>query len=550
MRPQIFDDPDTMLSAFVQPGDHLHFAATMSRANALVYALARTRRGRHDVTVSTAAVHSSAHALALSGAVKHIITGFLGDTYPLPRPNPLYADLLQGQPFTAEVWPLWTLMRRLSAAGSGVPALVSTSLLRGDLRDGKESALRPIRLEDGRLADLVPSLRPDFTLVHAVIADPDGNLVLGSPEGEGARSAAAATRGVLATAERMVDGLPADCTGLTVVPGHRVRGLCEAERGAHPQSLSCGPATGVRGYDDDYGFLAEVGERCRAGKGRGWYEKWVEAPGDHRGYLRTLRTRTPRPSDDAPVGAAGPTEREQLIVLGARTVADAVRRGGVRTVLAGIGHSHLTAWLANRLLEREGAEVRICAELGFLGMRPSGGDVYLFAPRHAAGPASASSMEEVMGGIVTAGAKSCLGVLSAGEIDEHGDINTAVLPSGRWMTGPGGACDIASAAPCVVVAQARPHRYVRTVHHVTSPGDRVRTCVSQYGRFERTGPCGSFALATWLAPPGDPAAEPAGTVAATTGWRTGTSGAPAAEAAVRRDELDALRALDPKGVYR
>ncbi|MFC9856298.1 MULTISPECIES: CoA-transferase [unclassified Streptomyces] len=549
MRPWIFDDPDEMVSAFVRQGDHLHFAATMSRANALVYALARTRRGRHDVTVSMAAVHSSAHALALSGAVKHMITGFLGDTYPLPRPNPLYADLLRGQPFTAEVWPLWTLMRRLSAAGSGAPAVVSTSLLRGDLRHGKESVLRPVRLQGGEPAHLLPPLRPDLTLVHAVIADRAGNLVLGSPEGEGPRSSAAASRGVLATAEHVVDDLPAGCAGLTMVPGHRVRGLCEAEQGAHPQSLPCGPTTGVSGYDDDYAFLAEVAERCRAGEGQEWYEEWVQTPGSHRGYLRALSTRTPRVSGGPPTAPDGPTEREQLIVLGARAVADVVRRGTVRTVLAGIGHSHLAAWLAGRLLEHEGAEVQICAELGFYDMRPSAGDVYLFAPRHAARAGSVSSMEEVMGGIVTAGADSCLGVLSAGEIDERGNVNTAVLPSGRWMTGPGGACDIASATACVVVAQARPSRYVRSVHHVTSPGDRMRTCVSQYGRFERTGPSETFSLTTWLAPPGEPSADPARTVTSTTGWAAGAS-APAAEAAVTRDELDALRALDPTGVYR
>ncbi|MFD9999588.1 CoA-transferase [[Kitasatospora] papulosa] len=123
--PALHDDPDDMLRAWVEPGAHLHAASTMARPNALLYALARTREGRRDVTVSVAAVHSSAHALALSAAVRHVITGFLGDVYPMPRHNPLYARVAQGHPFTAEIWPLWTLVQRLAAAGAGAPAAVS-----------------------------------------------------------------------------------------------------------------------------------------------------------------------------------------------------------------------------------------------------------------------------------------------------------------------------------------------------------------------------------------------------------------------------------------
>ncbi|MFS0693849.1 CoA-transferase [Streptomyces nitrosporeus] len=549
MTPQFFGDPDDMLNAVVRPGNHLHFAATMSRPNALVYALARTRRNRRDVTVSMAAVHSSAHALALSGAVRHMITGFLGDTYPLPRPNPLYAELTRGRPFTASVWPLWTLTQRLIAGGTGSPACLSRSLLHSDLRRGKEEELQRVRLRDGTTADLIPPLRPDLTLVHAVLADRSGNLVLGSPGGEGAWSSAAARDGVLATAERVVDELPGTCAGLVMVPGHRVRGLCAAERGAHPQSLSCGPATGVDGYDDDYAFLAEVTERCGAGEARDWYEEWVEAPGSHAGYLRALDARSTPPPRTVPTAGNGLTEREQLIILGARTVADEVRAGGFRTVLAGIGHSHLAAWLAGSELAREGVPVSICCELGFHDMRPTGGDVYLFARRHATHAASNLSMADVMGGIVTAGADSCLGVLSAGQIDPSGNVNTSVLPSGDWMTGPGGACDIVTAARCVVMAPARQNRYVSAVHHVTSPGDRVRTCVSQYGRFERTGPSGEFTLSSWLAPPGRPRADPARTVAATTRWNARFP-APVVEPGITERELGALRDLDPAGVYR
>ncbi|MGW0931438.1 CoA-transferase [Streptomyces sp. NPDC002644] len=548
--PVLHDDPDDMLRAWVEPGAHLHFASTMARPNALLYALARTREGRQDVTVSVAAVHSSAHALALSGAVRHVITGFLGDVYPLPRHNPLYAQIARGQPFTAEIWPLWTLVQRLAAAGTGAPAAVTRSLLTSDLRHALTADLETVTSFDGGTAHLVRPLAPDLTLVHAVLADRRGNLVLGSPSGEGAWAAYAARHGVLASAERIVERLPDACSGLLAVPGHLVRALCPAPRGAHPQALATPPATGVAGYPDDYTFLEEVNAHCRRGAGTEWFDRWVRSPRGHDDYLRRLDRRprrVARPSRTVPSTAGA---RERLVILGARAVRDRVLADGHTTVLAGIGHSHLAAWLARDMLARRGVDIRVCAELGFYDMRPAHGQVHLFAPAHLPGAGHRVGLPEILGGVVTAGGEQCLGVLSTAQIDRSGALNTCLLPDGRWLTGPGGACDIAAAADCVVLAQAEPRRYVASVRHRTSPGDRVRTCVSHYGRFERAGPGESFALSTWLPPHDAPGDDPFRTVARTTeGWSAGGR-PPVPEPAVTVRELAALRALDPDGVYR
>ncbi|MFE0029110.1 CoA-transferase [[Kitasatospora] papulosa] len=548
--PALHDDPDDMLRAWVEPGAHLHAASTMARPNALLCALARTREGRRDVTVSVAAVHSSAHALALSAAVRHVITGFLGDVYPMPRHNPLYARVAEGHPFTAEIWPLWTLVQRLAAAGAGAPAAVTRSLLTSDLRHALTADLRTVTTFEGGAAHLVRPLAPDLTLMHAVLADRRGNLVLGSPSGEGAWAAYAARHGVLASTERVVERLPDGCSGLLVVPGHLVRALCPAPRGAHPQALATPPATGVAGYADDYAFLEDVNAHCRRGAGAEWFDQWVRSPRGHADYLRRLDSRprlAARPSSTAP---STPSARERLVILGARAVRDHVLADGYRTVLAGIGHSHLAAWLARDLLARRGVDIRVCAELGFCDMRPADGQVHLFAPAHVPGASHRVGLPEVLGGIVTAGGEQCLGVLSTAQIDRSGTLNTCLLPDGRWLTGPGGACDIAAAADCVVLAQAEPRRYVASVWHCTSPGDRVRTCVSHYGRFERASSGEPLALATWLPPQDAPGQDPAGMVDRTTqGWSAGDR-PPVLEPAVTARELDALRALDPDGVYR
>lgn len=612
--PHLAEDVDALVDRFVAPGMHLHLAATMSRPNALLNAVCRVFEGRGGLTVSTTAVHSNAHALALSGAVRHVVTCFLGDTYPVPRPNRLYADLARGRPFTVEAWSLLSYLQRLTAAATGLPYAVTTSLVGSDLAaglEGRELFVVPDPGRDEGSVALVRPLRPDLTLVHGVCADRRGNVVLCAPLGEGPWAAYAARRGVLASVERVVPDEVVDAVAdRVVVPARAVVGLCEARLGAHPQSLRTaglgrvpGHPDGIRGYLDDYAFLEEIVRSCAEGRGQEWYSTWIREPAGHEGYLRALgadrigslligpegpcappRTvpvgnggpRVPPTGHDAghdgtqvpPTGLDGPrvagtgqgghdgrdgpprhSGSERLIVLGARAVADLVRSGGYDTVLAGIGTSHLAAWLAAGFLREEGLRVSVAAELGFWGTDPVPGDVYLFSQRHAARTRQLCGIQEVLGADV-AGNPRCLGVLSAAEIDGSGNINTTRLPDGRWVTGSGGANDIASSCDCVVVVPASRRRCVREVAFVTSPGRRVLEVVSPFGRFRREAPGGRFSLATWYPPPEDGAATPRGTVLRRTAWEPGTGPDPVAEDGVTAVELERLRGLDPEGHYR
>lgn len=178
--PYLAAGPDDLIRRFVREGDHLHAAATMSRPNALLNAVCRTFAGSRSLTVSTTAVHSSAHALALSGAVRKVITGFVGDTYPSPRPNRLYRELAEGRPFEIEMWSLLSYTQRLMAAALGQPfATTGSRLAETDLRHGKEGSLHlvPHPEDPERTVALLSPLRPRFALFHGVVADSRGNIV-------------------------------------------------------------------------------------------------------------------------------------------------------------------------------------------------------------------------------------------------------------------------------------------------------------------------------------------------------------------------------------
>ncbi|WP_435177693.1 CoA-transferase [Actinacidiphila sp. bgisy145] len=616
-RPLIAADPDALVREFVRPGDHVHLAGTPSRPNALTYALCRVLGGEGHLTVSTTAVHSSAHALALSGVADKVIAGFAGDTYPSPRPNPLYRDLFAGRPFAFEAWSLLSYQQRLIAGAQGLPYAVTASLAGTDLAADKDGVLHqvPDPADPDRAVTLLAPLRPDLTLLHGVLADEDGNIALVPPLGEGAWAAYAARRGVLASVERIVprEVLRA-LADRVVIPGQRVLGLCEAPLGAHPQSLRTGGLGGVQGYLDDYAFLTEIVESCHGEqRGADWYRTWVAEPGSHEGYLRRLgpsrraslalpareaadptargaaggtddfavfeevaraelaacraarepstaakAPSTPAPSPtappvSAPAGAdpadgAEPTRQERLIVLGARAVADRVRAGGHDTLLAGIGASHMAAWLAAAQLRAGGHEVTVVAELGMCGFAPAEGDVFLFSLHHAEHSEMLAGIPEILGGMVAANPRA-LGVLAAAEIDGSGAINTSRTRDGRWLTGSGGANDIASTTDCVVIAPASPRRYVTALTYRTSPGDRVREVVSDFGRFRRDDPNEPFHLASWLPPASGEDADPQRMVAERTSWDSDASRAEA-EKPVTPEELALLRTLDPAGVYR
>jgi acyl CoA:acetate/3-ketoacid CoA transferase alpha subunit len=566
-RPYLADDVDDLVRRFVRPDMHLHFAATLSRPNALIYAVARVLRGQGGLTASTTAVHSSAHALALSGAVRHMEACFFGDTYPSPRPNRIYRDLVAGRPFTVQPWSLLSYTQRLVAGATGAPYAVTASLAGSDLARGKESDLWfvPDPAAPGEHVALVRPMRPDLTLVHGVCADRRGNVVLCAPLGEGPWAAYAATGGVLASVERIVPDEVVDAQpDRVVIPGQRVIGLAEAELGAHPQSLRTEGVGGVTGYRDDYDFMTDIVRSCAdMDTADEWFRNWVTEPGGHGGYLEALgRERIEalalsRPGRAGAVDQAaetlvqGPaTEQERLLVLAARAITAQVEVGGYDTLLAGIGSSHMAAWLAAAVLRERGRPVRVAAELGFYGMDPEPGDVFLFSQAHAARSEQLSSILEILGAQV-AGNPRCLGILAAAEVDEEGNLNTSVLPDGRWVTGSGGANDIASTADCLVVAPASSRRYVPRVSYVTSPGGRVREVVSQFGRFHRSGPGEPFRLRSWLpSQEPDSAGDPDALIARHTAWAVKPADDAAPEPDISSAELALLRRLDPEGHYR
>lgn len=567
----IFSRPDDLIKKFIKPGMYLHFAATMSRPNALISSVARVFYEKNpEFTVSVTGVHSTAHALTIGKCIKKLITGFAGDNYPKPVPNKLYSNILKNEPYEVELWSLLSLVQRLMAGALHLPGFITNSLVGSDLvhdKLGKTLFLLddPIH-QDNKLAFITP-LNPDITFVHGVCADKLGNIMLPSPMGEGIWGALAAREGVIASVERIVPAgaIPPE---LIHIPGSRVLGLCEIPFGAHPQSLRIKKSilsqvkglADIKTYHDDYEFIIEantVGDSEL--QAEVWFIYWVNLAGGHDSYIELLgedrlESLTNPPDfeymakrrrivmEEDPVDC---NDTEQMIILTARAIVDLVLKNHYETILAGIGAAHMAAWTAAFLLEEMNIPIKVVSELGFYGVTPYEGDVYLFSQMHADSTEQLSDITQILGTLVP---KNCLGVLGSAEVDEEGNINSTKLPNGKFIVGSGGANDIASVTDCIVVAKALKSRFVKRVTFITSPGKRVVQTVCQFGRFSRSEKTDGFYLSDWLPPASDPDISAKEAIQKYTSWPEITIN-PRKDDPISPEELGILRKLDPQKIF-
>jgi len=509
----------------VTPGMHLHFASTPSRSNAAVRELARAFLDRRPgFLLSSTGFHSSAHSLALLGLGRSYLSCFFGDNYPAPRPNRLYRVLAREG--LLEHWSLLTYTLALRAGALGHPYAVTTSLAGTDLGAALAKRGRLFEVADpnggSEPVRLLTPIVPDVTFVHAAVGTRSGRALFPAPLGEGLHGAHAASRGVIVTAEKIVeeDELQGFAQ-LASLPAARVLAICEEPFGAHPQPLYLGSdVCGVTGYSDDFAAyetwrkLAEQPEQFAA------YRRAVlEAPDGRQAYFDFMgldrlealrdsaqRSRTARPwvKNDLSPGegksdlARGPAQKagrvlgasERLVLLAARTIVRRVIEAEHRAILAGIGQAFSASRVALLLGNARGGRprgnrVQLLVETGISGFDARNAHPFLLSAHNMAAAARLSSVEDNLGVVACGRHNRCLAVVGCAEADADGNLNSSYV-DGELIVGSGGASDLTAGAREAIVL-CKSDRLVSRVEFVTSPGTRVRAIVTEDGVLERRG---------------------------------------------------------------
>jgi acyl CoA:acetate/3-ketoacid CoA transferase alpha subunit/acyl CoA:acetate/3-ketoacid CoA transferase beta subunit len=496
---------------FVAPGMRINVAYLQGRPNALVHELARVFRGsdpRFEFYGSS--LVSNFAVLVQQKLLRRAIVSFVGEGIPTPGPSPVVQRALARGELELENLTMLTIPLRLLAGAMGLPLIPTRSLAGSSVGEQAAAAGSYLELDDpfgsGERVGLLRPYQPDVALAHVWAADPAGNALVFPPFAENVYGLLAARRGVILSAERIVstEFLRRHADHVHI-PGEIVSAVCEAPYGSHPVGFYVQGVEGLRSYANDYDWLALHRD---AGRDEAAYaafvEEWVHSVGSHEGYLAKLgRARFERlhasaqPDSWRPeIEAAAqrldaqtdlpPSAIETMIIHAARHLAARIREGGFRTVLAGVGQATLMSWLALHQLRDQGVEVALMLETGVLGHDPRPADPFGFNYRNLPTARSLSDIFEILGLHAGGAHNQCIGTLGAGQIDRRGNINSTYAADGSFLTGSGGANDIASAAREVaVVAALRPGSLVEKVDYVTSPGRAVQSLVTNLGRFEK-----------------------------------------------------------------
>lgn len=537
----------------VRAGDAVHIMCGHTRWTAAANELVRQWWGREPGFTLVMLSLSSLGALFFRGGlVTKVVTGYSGDVFPNFTPNPVFADAYLAGRVEVEHWSFLTFSQRMEAAARGLPAM-STGSIAGSSMEANPG-FTVVDSPFGQVG-LVGAYAPDVALVHAPVADRRGNVAFHPPLLEGVWGALAARRGVVVTAERIVDDIT-PWAHLVRIPGHRVLAVAECPLGAHPGGLY-GRFTPAEPYGEDLAFWSSARDASRGDSFDEWIHEWVLDVDDHHAYVAKLgearvaglRARAHRDSwrlDEAahpPSLDAPPSGWEHAAVLGARVLADRLVEARADAVLAGAGVANLATWLAVRTARQRGAPTVLTAELGLWGYEPTPADPYVFNHRAFPSATMLADSSEILGMIVPGPGTRTFACLGAAQIDAVGNINSTVVPGRTFLVGSGGGNDVASTADeVVVVTTLTPRRTCDEVPYITSPGHRVSRLVTDLGVFSKAGD-GRFVL-TALAH--GATVEQVRTVC---GWALEVSPSLAVLDPITSDEVAALRRWDPEGCF-
>lgn len=454
------------------------------------------------------------------GMVKKLVASNSGVHNTSPGPNPIMQRAFKDKSVAFEQWSLLTHVLMLMAGAMGVGFFPTKSIIGSSMAEDNKDSFKIIDdpFGSGKQIGLVKAVNPDISIIHALAADPNGNLFLPRAEAETIWGARASRGGVIATVERIVStDFIRHYSPMVKIPGYMVNSVSVTPFGAHPASLPTGPATELPGYAEDHDFLKEQNKAAKTvDTYDAWLKHWVLDCNDHEDYLTklgstrlaSLRGGTAPDSWehdlagilDGVNATEGCNAAEYMVVAGAREMARRVKDQGLRTILSGIGVSALASWVAYYLLRKEGYDAELVVGFGFFGFAPRPANPAVDAFHHITTSKMLIDTFESYGVYVGSDFNKCLGAIGAGQIDKHGNINSTQIGD-FFIAGAGGGNDLCSAARDVVVVVAQsPRRFVDRVSYITCLGNRIGAVVSDMGVFEKLGD--EFVLTQYFAGPG------------------------------------------------
>ena len=517
------------------------------------------------------AMRDVAVVLLRLGLIKKVITTFSGMVYPWYRPNPIVQKSYSGKEVDLEDWTILTLPQRLMAGALGVEVMPTTSLIGSSLAEANKDYFKVIDdpFGSGKKIGLLKALNPDISIVHGVAADREGNTILTAPYSESLWGAKASKGGVIVTVERLVStDFIRKYSHLVKLPAYMVKSVSVVPFGAHPSGVWNQGIEELPAYGEDYAFMMDFNRLCKDPEALdAWIQEWVlDCPS-----FDEYRAKMGRDRIFSLKGYADPdawsyhlealeekivdgdkcNQVEYMVIAAARELKELIPKGGFKTMLAGAGTANLAGWVAKYLLQDEDYIVELMVELGYFGNSPRPAEPFLLNFNNFPTCKMLTETLDTVGVFTCGATNQCIGVLGGGQVDKFGNINSNWVSEDFYVTGSGGANDVATGAKeSMIIMQQSKKRFLDKVPFITAPGGRVKTLVSTLGVFEKMEGSEEFTLTKYFADrAGSSAEESIRNIKENCGWDLNVIEEPEKVALPTADELRMLRIFDPQKFY-
>ncbi|MRR17197.1 MAG: hypothetical protein EG826_12150 [Deltaproteobacteria bacterium] len=560
------------IARYVKPGASIHLAATHSAPGAAIYEIVRQFHGTNPgFTLIMRGIRDTVSLLIHLGLVKKIITAFSGNVYPWYSPNPVTQRAYVRREVELEDWSILTLPLRLMAGALGVGAMPTTSLIGSSLAERNKDSFTVIDdpFGAGGKIGLLKALNPDIAVVHAIAADREGNAILTAPYSESLWGAKASTGGVVVTTEKIVStDFIRRHSHLVKLPAYMVKSVSLAPMGAHPGGVWNQGIPECEAYAEDYEFMTAFNKLLKDPEALDdWIREWVLGCPTFADYLAKLgRDRMAslrsKADPDAWRGELDCRENEisvgdkanaveTMVVMAARELAARVLGSQYKTMLAGAGTANLAAWLAKYELQKRDTIVELLVELGYFGNSPRPAEPFLLNFGNFPTCKMLTETLDTLGVFTCGRTNRCLGVLGGGQIDKFGNINSHWMSDDVYVTGSGGANDVATGAQeTMVVMQQSRQRFLEQVPFITAPGERVKTVVSTLGVFEKPDDGRELVLTkVFVGEERTSTEDKIRKIRESCGWNLKVAPQPEIMGLPTPDELRLLRIFDPQKFY-
>jgi acyl CoA:acetate/3-ketoacid CoA transferase alpha subunit/acyl CoA:acetate/3-ketoacid CoA transferase beta subunit len=556
----------------IKPGASIHIGTTHCCSGAAILEIARQFRGKNPgFTLIMRGIRDTAAVLLHMGLLKKIITTFSGNVYPWYSPNPVCQKAYANKEVELEDWSILTFPLMLMAGALGTGCISTTSLIDSSMAEKNKDSFRIIEdpFGTGKKIGLLKALNPDISIIHGVAADREGNTILTAPYSESLWGAKASTGGAIVTVEKLVStDFIRKHSHLVKLPAYMVNSVSVVPLGAHPGGVWNQGVEEFEAYAEDYAFMTEFNRICKDPASLdAWIKEWILECSSFDDYKSKL-------GYDRIVGLKGSADRdawryrlaaledkisdkdecndiERMVIVAARELKERIRCCGHKTMLAGAGTANLAAWTAKYLLQKEGYTVELMVELGYFGNSPRPAEPFLLNFDNFATCKMLTETLDTLGVFTAGSTNRCIGVLGGGQVDKFGNINSHWTSDDVYVTGSGGANDVATGArETMVIMQQSRNRFLEKVPFITAPGGKVKILVSTMGVFEKLDGDQEFTLTKYF--PGRDSSsteEIIKKIKNNCGWNLKIAGQLKEVPPPTMDELMLLRIFDPEKYY-